>query len=115
MTDMIEKVARAICAADEHYGGWPYEKRVEEKRDGLGGREILFNEAKAAIQAHEKALEAKGLVIVPREPTNAMADKGENALIFAKDVEPPSDVPSGTWWAAIQCYQAMLAALEGKE
>jgi len=57
---MIEKVARAIAKADEHYGGWPYEKRVGEKlASGYSGREILFEEAKAAIAAM-------------REPTDEM-------------------------------------------
>ena len=89
MTDMISVVARAILE---------------------GG---AFRIDKEEMEWAQNA--AKAVIVAMRVPTDEMADKGENALIFAKDVEPPSDVPSGTWWAAVQCWQAMLAALEVKE
>ena len=61
---------------------------------------------KAAIEAHEAALEAEGLVIVPREPSEAM----QRAVYIC------SMVPPGMTEEHARClYRAMLAALEGKE
>ena len=65
MTDKLEEVARAICdhsvvSVDACYG---------PKCPCWAGAKT---KAKAAIEAHEKALEAQGLVIVPREPTDKM-------------------------------------------
>ncbi len=123
MTDMISVVARAIAKADEHYGGWPYEKRVGEKlASGYSGREILLDEAKAAIEAHEKALEQQGLVIVPREPTQAMVKAGaategmqavDGMITFA--FVHGLKLPEGEPPPLLQAWQAMLAALEGKD
>ena len=72
------------------------------------GENTYRAKAKAAIAAHLKALEAEGLVIVPREPTVAMVKAG--------DAKPPimatlsSDCSDG-----LGVYQAMLAALEVKD
>lgn len=76
----------------------------------LGKNEGYSEGYKAAIAAHEKALEAEGLVIVPREPTEAMVNKGSEGLDAyyhgSKDAEFHGSITA--------CYKAMLAALEGK-
>ncbi len=59
---------------------------------------------KDGIEAHLKALKAEGLVIVPREPTDEMLVAG-----CSKPMQPFGQKTSGHIW------QAMLAALEGKE
>ena len=84
MTDMISVVAQAIYDADG------------------GDSEEL---AKAAIEAHEKALEAQGLVIVPREPNEAMIEAGYGRPVFDDEVKANM----------VAIWQAMLAALEGKD
>lgn len=95
MTDTQEKVARAIsrkradCIAQGIYA------------DSQLGHEFL---AKAAIEAHEQALEEQGLVIVPREPTNRMIEELYGEFIG-----------SIAHQARIDGYKDMLAALEGKE
>jgi len=94
MTDMLSVVARAICLA----GDVPADVRE--------GCKVLcsmcLSEAKAAIKAHEKALEAQGLVIVPREPT----DKMKMAPRARGQIGPVG---------ATEVWQAMIAALEGKD
>ena len=81
-TEMMEKVARAIAQADERNGGPPYEMRVKNKHS----REMLFDEAQAAIEAL-------------RKPTDAMLQ-----AFYA--VPPPE---GGVWDAVID------AALERKD
>ncbi|KKL67730.1 hypothetical protein LCGC14_2132090 [marine sediment metagenome] len=54
MSDMREKVARAIASADERNDGPPYEMRVKNKHS----REMLFDEAAAAIEAYRVPTEA---------------------------------------------------------
>jgi hypothetical protein len=48
VSEMLEKVARAICEADERNGGAPYEHRITL---GKHAKEALFDEARAAIEA----------------------------------------------------------------
>ncbi len=105
MTDMREKVAQALWDAGPKNQD-PLGVILVEYFDGYSLDEIktlvLPLYAEAAIEAIQ-------------EPTDEMADKGENALIFAENLKPDRDVPSATWWAAIYCFrQMMLAALEGK-
>ena len=99
MTDHIAVVARAIAADD---GLDPDELRP----DGQPNWKPYCPNAKAAIAA----LEAEGLVIVPVEPSEAMVEAGctaQNAIApFGGGVDPKFPKAS---------YQAMLAALEGKE
>ena len=77
---MIEKVARAICISAD----------PDMCVSGSGGTgqpdvcyqrawELHIGQAKVAIAAHEKALEAQGLVIVPREPNEEMKGAGFKA------------------------------------
>ncbi|MEE8607237.1 MAG: hypothetical protein V3S55_06525 [Nitrospiraceae bacterium] len=96
MTDMREKVAQAIAQADEQNGGPPYELRVKNKHS----REMLFDEAKAAIEAY-------------RDPTDAMLRAAHEAVRYEESL-------SGDWrdWAGSNTkrHQAMAdAALEGEE
>lgn len=66
MSDPVEVVARALCVFDEsdpdavHEWGWP--------REALPTWTIYTHEARAAVRALEEA----GMVIVPREATEAM-------------------------------------------
>ena len=102
MTDMISVVARALLV--KRYSGYagygeyePGEVEIEE----------TLPEAKAFI----KALEAKGLVIVPREPNVASIANGVQFLIDAN-----LDGPDGVGHSdAVGVWDTMLAALEGKD
>jgi len=47
MSDLIEKVARAICLADEQNGAAPYEYRMQNKHIALA----VNDQARAAIAA----------------------------------------------------------------
>ncbi len=105
MTDMLSVVARAIGA--QHC------RALDLDPDDWGGLEagdrLMYRDwAKAAIKAHEKALEEQGLVIVPREPTEAMALNALN-----KDECLPNANDSTSYYKDV--WQAMLAALEGKQ
>ena len=51
-----------------------------------------------------------GWVMVPREPTDEMTDKGESALIAGPLEKEFKDAPSATWAAAKACYRAMISA-----
>ena len=100
MTDMIEKVAREILVQrySDYAGYGEYEPGAVEIDETLP-------EAKAFI----KALEAKGLIIVPREPSEAMVAAAQ---------KPPRTIHDRTYLTAHSVetrYLAMLAALEGKE
>ena len=77
--EMIERVARAICQADEQNGGpsWEYVRSLGER--GVSG---YFDRARAAIEAM-------------REPTEAMALAGIEA-----------DMESG--FGATMAWQAMI-------
>ena len=104
MTDMQEKVARAIY------------KRAFDDDPALGELDsaewALWSEVgRAAIKAHETALEAQGLVIVPREPSEGSIASGVVFLIDA-NLDGPDGVGESD---ARGCWQAMLAALEGKD
>ena len=104
MTEKLSEVARAIrkkCAEIEHRPEYAPEAMVPDM--------MLYADeyATAAIEAHEKALEAEGLVIVPREPTDAMIEAGGEVLMpMIKETRS---------FNQRYIYKAMLAALEGKD
>ena len=89
MTDMLSVVARAMSEARQEL-----EWLCESDR----ALTAFLPDAKAFI----KALEAQGLVIVPREPTEAMLQATEKEWDGRMSFRS-----TGAW-------QAMLAALEGK-
>ena len=97
MTDMIKKVAQALrkkCAEID-------------QRPGVHHADAMWfadEYAKAAIAAYEAALEAQGLVIVPREPTNKMIEELYGRFVSATAHKH-----------RIDGYKAMPAALEGKD
>ena len=116
MTDKLTEIAMAICGV-----------RCYRQQAGLGscilpnGRNgpcqatetqlILSGKmetAKAAIAAHEAALKAEGLVIVPREPSEAMLLAGARSI--GKTMGTANHIER-----ARSCWQAMLAALEVKD
>lgn len=115
MTDMQEKMARAICEADggdaehifqatNHIMACPTVASTCPMCEVLNYSEL----AKAAIAAHDKALKEQGLVIVPREPTDAMEKAGMWAAISHGEKTDEMCIYDG--------YQAMIdKALEGKE
>ena len=76
MTDMQEMVARAIAGICNDKGQ-ELASKCEMQAPPIPWQ-AFEREAKAAIEAHEKALEAEGLVIVPREPTEYMTHLGES-------------------------------------
>ena len=106
MTDMISVVARAICRAVAESEGKTQDPvcDCDGRRNNYRGVDCPYHvEAKAAIAAHEEALEAKGLVIVPREPTREII--AAFAEVMVRGVFEDEDL-----------YKAMVdAALEGKE
>jgi len=117
-TDMVSKVAGAICkAADFRPICSMCPPPPGRPNDGcLGSR--YKREAKAAIAAHEAALEEQGLVIVPREPTEAMAAAWCKLSLerIRRAVESDKPRPGvGMIEGAKESYKAMLAALEEKE
>ena len=103
MTDRLSIVAQAICnsnlrpIAGGHCDGpecscWP----------------SYVEDAEAAIAAHEKALKAEGLVIVPVEPTIAMVKAGDAKPTIMATLSGDCSDGLGVW-------KAMLAALEMKD
>ena len=113
MTDMLSVVARAI-----HFTLFPHLPERMFDTDARH-RQHLCDTAKAAIEAHETALEAEGLVIVPREPSRAMMVAGIDAAPMGR-VKYDDGGALGKWvsYDTDQCaeiYKAMLAALEGKD
>lgn len=56
------------------------------------------------------ALTAAGYAVVPREPTDAMCDKGENIMVSGTLLDDLDSSPSGAWAAAKGCYRAMVEA-----
>ena len=109
MTDKLSEVARAIrkkCAEIEHRPEYAPEAMVPDM--------MWFADeyATAAIEAHEKALEAEGLVIVPREPTGAMVKRGMDKQFSSllDTAESDNEVASDTWKAMVD---AALEASHG--
>ena len=82
-------VARALAAIAEQHGF-------------LGTYATCGKEmTKAAIQAHEKALEAEGLVIVPREPTDAMLKAGDAKEPIMATLSSDCSDGLGVWQAMV--------------
>jgi hypothetical protein len=85
--ELVEAMARAICAEDAECGPWDMAPRIL--------REALRDEARAALAA----IEAAGFAVVPREATVAM--------VMAATGRPQPD-PEPLMYPAI--YLAMVAA-----
>ena len=64
MSEMIERVARAIAGAMEQNGGAPYDLYIRNKHSKM----ILYDQARAAIEAM-------------REPTEAMVESADRATL----------------------------------
>ena len=73
----------------------------------LADRFDLTEIANAAIDAYEAALESAGLVLVPRDPTEAMLEAGDKVLWHDVDLQLTHEV-----WERV--YRAMIAAAEPK-
>lgn len=54
-------------------------------------------------------LQSADYVLVPREPTEKMADKGESSLICGPLPADLQSSPSMTWAHAKSCYREMVA------
>ena len=89
MTDKREEVARALelelwTRWDKEVGMYlPDYRQARLDKPWTRITESLVK-AQAAIEAHEKALEAEGLVIVPREPTEGMLKAAFEAVDHEK-------------------------------
>ena len=70
---------------------------------GQGVDDILAEIATAQAVAILAALDAAGLVVVPREPTEEMAEKGYDALMAW-------DASTGDDQGIVEVYRAMIAA-----
>lgn len=82
MDELVEKIARAICRA--HCG--PRMQRDEPDRvecQVANGWDLWADEARACLSA----IEAEGMVIVPREPTEEMLAAG----VESADTHDPND------------------------
>ena len=109
MTDMQEKVARAIAGICNDKGQ-ELASKCEMQAPPISWQ-AFEREAKAAIEAYEKTLKAQGLVIVPREPSEGSIANGVQFLIDA-NLDGPDGVGQSD---ARGCWQAMIdAVLEGE-
>jgi len=84
MTDAdIEAVARAIFAADMPPGTNPdaqYPKGFDSPYETVSAWGVYEKAAILAIIAYEGNLAQRGLVVVPREPTDGMIEVGTDTL-----------------------------------
>ncbi len=78
MSELVDRVARALCEADNY-------PPDDCHADGTPQWHGWKPEARAAIAAHEAALKDAGLVIVPREPTEAMQEAAEHTYVYLED------------------------------
>lgn len=114
MTDvpeMVKQLAQAICAASGYEDPdaqtdvyWRNRAGEITVKPGDPHWHLFVKQARAAIEAHEAALAAAGLVIVPREPTEAMCEAEETK----RWVRHCANHENGGWAYAI--YRAMIAA-----
>ena len=105
MTDMISVVARAICS-----GSYADADKCGGPGCDCGEWGLHVFEAKAALSA----LEAQGLVIVPREPSEAMLDAGGHSRAPTAPTMEHRKPAQQFRYKAGDIWQAMLAALEVK-
>ncbi len=118
MTDKLTEVAIAIARAHcDDYDTVPRNKaHWVDKRSIFNGEprdinmpfQIDYDDmAKAAMEAHEAALKAEGLVIVPREATPEMLLDGARSIGLTMGAANHIE-------RSRPCWKAMLAALEVK-
>ena len=106
MSDMIERVARAIW--NRHEQRLPKRTQITWGQGSTFGHEQGLEDARAAIRAHEEALAVAGYVIVPREPTEAMRLAGANTVEKHPWFHTWQKESAGMW-------QAMIDAALGEE
>lgn len=105
VTQMIERMARAIYEARNGHGCTPW------SRIGGGHQGPYRTDARAALASlggpleHLAALRAGAHVIVPVEPTRAMID----AAYAAHDAYETGESPAA-WCGLSDAYRAMIAA-----
>ena len=78
--EVVERLARAIYRKRPDCAGKPWPLETEDQKrayphNPIAAVELSFDYAKAALQE----LSAMGLVVVPREPTEAMLDAATKA------------------------------------
>lgn len=90
MPEMKERIARAIRLSGGVGAGWAesdIERYVEQYAE-------VDMEAAAAVLT---AIEAAGMVIVPREPTEEMIQAAKNAALYLDSCEYDATEPAGIW------------------
>ena len=97
----IEKVARAICLKIQ-FNDFGF-KDTEGNWQCKGAQIDLLDTvtraaAQAAIAALDQARAEKGLVLVPREPTETIEDAGDQAM-------DAGDCPADVWRFMIAAYE----------
>lgn len=114
--EMVESVARAVYGKrPDFYEVWEHTTTSEPGKELVrkeeswedahpGSRDDCRDIARAAIAAHESALAAAGLVIVPREPTEAMQLAGHRAHTGSRGAG------RGFYFDTAKIYRAMNAA-----
>ena len=109
MTDpaTVEKVARAL-ALKEHGIVMRHMFMLPLDQWTAGDRGRYANRAFVALAAHEAAIKDAGMVVIPREPTEAMInDEGTWAYQTAEDA-------AGVYRAMIAAYEALPALPESE-
>ena len=117
MTDAVSETDEALVDAVAKVIAGPYAMQIAHGGGGLDSGsaptvrhrwELYTTDARAAIDVLRAHDEARGMVSVPREPTEAMVEAGGLSIESAI---------AGTFWRdeAIGCYTAMLfASREGE-
>ncbi len=106
MSEMVERVARALAAAEN----------ASQLDVGFAAPHD-FPDDNLEYDWESYAKDARAAIEAMREPTHHMQDRGETALIYAKDIAfdmaHKNDYPTATWAAAVYCWQEQItAALE---
>ncbi|HZT90367.1 MAG TPA: hypothetical protein VFA12_20670 [Stellaceae bacterium] len=94
--DIVAKVARAILDRIARKTG-------QQPPDGAEFSETACEAARAAIAAYEASLKERGLVIVPREPTDGMTSSAIHLLL------PPEDIPDADA-AVAEIWREMISS-----
>jgi hypothetical protein len=104
--DAVEAVARAICHENNPCWSMVAEVFEDGRVDGTGrtAGDVYRDAAHAAITAYREHLKAEGMVIIPREPTEAMVDAASSGYDSAGYGITDSDAASA--------YRAMITAHE---
>jgi hypothetical protein len=101
--DTIEKVADAIDAARFAHPTHPRERDRPFADADRSDREYAMRLTRAAIAAYRQALEAEGMVLVPKAAIDWLNGEGDS-------FERPEGARGNFWWRSEFRRRAMIAA-----